>query len=66
MFASAAAVQSVSEFDKFSEDDIDAAFKAVKGLKHHQLLELELSGLHFRLVSAGIGGRSSFCHQACK
>jgi hypothetical protein len=40
----------VSDFTTFNADDIDAAFKRIKTLKHHQLLELELQGLRVRLV----------------
>jgi hypothetical protein len=43
-------MQAVSDFNTFSADDIDEAFKCIKTLKHHQLLELELQGLRFRLV----------------
>jgi cleavage and polyadenylation specificity factor subunit 2 len=45
----------VSDFSKFDADDIDSAFKSIKSLKHHQLLELELQGLRLRLVGYPAG-----------
>lgn len=47
--------QSVSDFSKFDADDIDSAFRCIQSLKHHQLLELELQGLRFRLMGYPAG-----------
>lgn len=52
--------QAQSEFDTFTMEHVDKAFDAIKVLKHHQQLQLEVNGtlLHILGYPAGhmIGG----------
>lgn len=48
-------LQAGSDFTLFEAEDIDAAFDRVKPIKHHQLLELEIQGLRFRLAGYPAG-----------
>lgn len=50
-----ASLQAGSDFTLFEAEDIDAAFDRVKPVKHHQLLELEIQGLRFRLAGYPAG-----------
>jgi Cft2 family RNA processing exonuclease len=43
--------QAVSEFDAFGPEDIDAAFDAIRTLKHHQPLTLAVRGVSVTLTA---------------